>query len=343
MLTLEETVTIEVLHRQGKSIRAIAEELGVSRNTVRKYLREGGPPRYGPRVRRASKLDPFRPYLERRLAVAPGLAASVLHRELRERGYDGCASQVRALVAELRPKPPQDPVVRFETPPGHQLQVDWAVFTHGRVRLHGFLATLGYSRWLYVHFAEDERFETLRECHLGAFEAMGGVPREVLYDNMRTVVVQRNAYGAGKHRFHAGLWDLAGHYGFTPRLCRPYRARTKGKVERAVGYVRRSFFEPFVATLIECGEPLTAVRANAAAAHWLATVANVRVHGTTGEVPQRRFEDVEREALLALPPAYAGTSPREATCPKRPTIVRSREPLQRPLAAYEVFSAGTSP
>ena len=114
-------------------------------------------------------------------------------------------------------------------------------------------------------------------------------------------------------------------------------------VERAVGYVRRSFFEPFVATLIECGEPLTAARANAAAAHWLATVANVRVHGTTGEVPQRRFEDVERDALLPLPPAYVGTSPREATHPRRAAIVRSREPLQRPLAAYEVFSAGTSP
>ena len=343
MLTLEEAVTIEVLSKQGRSLRAIARELGVSRNTVRKYLRDGvQPARYGPRPRRPWKLDAFRDYLAERLAVAPRLPASVLYRELRERGYDGCSSQLRVVVAELRPKPAPEPLVRFETAPGEQLQVEWATFGALGVRLHGFIAMLGWSRWLYVRFAEDERFESFRDGQVAAFEAIGGVPREVLYDNMRTVVAQRNAYGLGKHRFHAGLWALAGHYGFTPRLCRPYRARTKGKVERAVRYVRESFFVPLVATLIQHGEPLTVERANAAVARWTATVANQRLHRTTGAVPQQRLDDTERAALGPLPSAWCAPTVRELQAPA-PLIARSALPLQRPLAAYEAFSAGCAP
>lgn len=127
MLTLEDAVTIEVLRKQGLGVREIARELGVSRNTVRKYLRDGKPPRYGPRRLRPSKLDAFEPYLRERLAVAPKLEASVLCRELRER-YDGCESQVRARIARLKPKPPSEPLVRFETEPGRQMQVDYAEF-----------------------------------------------------------------------------------------------------------------------------------------------------------------------------------------------------------------------
>lgn len=338
MLTLEEAVTIQVLSKQGRGVREMARELGVSRNTVRKYHRDGKPQRYGPRPARPSKLDAFEAYLRERLAVDVRLEASVLCRELRERGYDGCESQVRARVAALKPKAPAEPLVRFETEPGRQMQVDYAEFRFGGLLIYAFVAALGFSRRLFVRFVDTLAFEALRDCQVAAFEAFGGVPHEVLYDNMRTVVLQRNAYGAAKHRFHPGLWTLARDYGFTPRLCRPYRAKTKGKVERAIGYLRRSFFAPYAATLVQQGQTLTLEGVNTAAAHWVATVADVRRHRTTGELPALRFER-ERGALLPLPVLAIAPSVREIQRAATP-IPRVSEPLQRPLAAYDVYSAG---
>lgn len=340
MLTLEDVVTIEVLRKQGRGVREIARELGVSRNTVRKYLRDGKRPQYGPRPERPSKLDAFEPYLRERLAADPRLQASVLCREIRERGYEGCESQVRVRVAGLKPQAPVEPVVRFETEPGRQMQVDYAEFRHGEVTVYAFVATLGFSRRLFVRFVDSLAFESLRDCQVAAFEAFGGVPHEVLYDNMRTVVLQRNAYGAAKHRFHPGLWSLARDYGFTPRLCRPYRAQTKGKVERAISYLRRSCFAPFAATLKQQGQALTLEALNAAADRWVRTVADVRKHRTTGEAPILRFER-ERSALLPLPPVTAAPTVREVQMPPQP-VLRPTVPLQRPLAAYDVYSAGVS-
>ena len=141
----------------------------------------------------------------------------------------------------LRPKEVIEPTVRFETAPGEQMQVDWAVIRRGENRLSVFVATLGWSRATYVEFVTDERVETLIEAHENAFFAFGGVPREVLYDNMRTVVTDRDRYGPGLHRYNRTFLDLAHHCGFLPRLCRPYRAQTKGKVERFIGYLRKSF------------------------------------------------------------------------------------------------------
>lgn len=340
MLTLEEVVTIEVMKKQGHGLREIARELGVSRNTVRKYLRDGKLPQYRPRPPRPSKLDAFEPYLRERLAIDPRLQASVLSRELRERGYGGCESMVRVRVAALKPKGPVEPVVRFETEPGRQMQVDYAEFRHGDATCYAFVATLGFSRRLFVRFVDSLAFESLRDCQIAAFEHFGGVPHEVLYDNMRTVVLQRNAYGVAKHRFHPGLWALARDYGFTPRLCRPYRAQTKGKVERAISYLRRSFFAPFAATLKQHGQALTLEALNAGAERWVRTVADVRQHRTTGEAPLARFER-ERAALLPLPklPPAATVRETERTCEPVP---RPSEPLQRPLAAYDEFSAGVS-
>jgi transposase len=122
-------------------------------------------------------------------------------------------------------------VIRFETEPGEQMQVDWAVIRRGSNRLSVFVATLGWSRAIYVEFVTDERVETLIEAHENAFLAFGGTPREVLYDNMRTVVQERHAYGRGRHRFHPGFLDFARHCGFRPRLCAPYRAQTTDEVE----------------------------------------------------------------------------------------------------------------
>ena len=138
---------------------------------------------------------------------------------------------------------------------------------------------------MYVELTADERFETLRLCHENAFAYFQGAPREVLYDNMRTVVVQRHAYGQDRHRFHPGLWELANAVGFTPRLCRPYRAKTKCKVERFIGYLRHSFYVPLVAQLKQTGLELDIDTASVEVLKWLRDVANAREHRTTGVVP----------------------------------------------------------
>ena len=182
-------------------------------------------------------------------------------------------------------------MVRFETKPGRQMQADWATVGRGADKLSLFIATLGWSRSAYVEFCDDERVETLIGCHETAFLTFAGVPVEVLYDNMKTVVIERNTYGLGVHRFHAGFLDYARHAGFLPRLCQPYRAQTKGKVERFIGYLKRSFWVPFVASMRQAGLKPDKHAANAAVARWLREVANARVHATTNEVPAERLVD----------------------------------------------------
>lgn len=189
MVGSEAALEMRVLHRHGKSIREIAREMGVSRNTVRRYLRDEEAERYKPRLARPTKLDPFKDYLVERLAAAvpERIPGSVLLIELRERGCGGGYTMLKLFLAALRPKEMVEPVIRFETEPGEQMQVDWAVIRRGANRLSVFVATLGWSRAAYVEFVTDERVETLMEAHENAFLAFGGTPREVLYDNMRTV------------------------------------------------------------------------------------------------------------------------------------------------------------
>jgi len=180
------------------------------------------------------------------------------------------------------------------------MQADWCELRRGRYPLSAFVATLGYSRATFVQFVSSERFEVLRECHEEAFVFFGGVPREVLYDNMKTVVMERNAYGEGRHRLHQGLWDTARHFGFMPRLCRPYRAKTKGKVERFNRYLRYSFYIPLQSRLSQAGLRLDVATANAEVMQWLAEVANCRLHGETGQRPDEQLT-IERAALQPLP------------------------------------------
>jgi transposase len=169
------------------------------------------------------------------------------------------------------------------------MQVDWAVIRRGSNRLSVFVATLGWSRAAYVEFVIDERVETLIEAHENAFFAFGGVPREVLYDNMRTVVLERHGYGRGRHRFHPGFLDFARHCGFRLRLCAPYRAQTKGKVERFIRFLRQSFYIPLASRLAQDGLMVDRETANLAVKRWLREVANARIHGTTGEIPAERL------------------------------------------------------
>jgi len=338
MLGQEGYVEIQVKHRQGESIKAISRELGVSRNTVRRYVRADKVPQAKTRSAKPTKLDGYRGYLNARVAAAhpDWLPATVLFDEITRLGYSGCVRSVSGYLAMLKPAAKDDPLVRFETPPGRQMQVDWGAFKLNGRRLSLFVATLGWSRFTFGLFVENEQFETLRECHEQAFEAFGGVPFEALYDNMRTVVQQRDGYGKGLHRFHPGLNDLAHHYTFMPRLCRPYRAKTKGKVERCIGYIRRSFFAPLVSRYRQLDQVLDVTGLNLEFARWLALTANARIHGTTGEVPSERLEQ-EHDALQPLPPTrVAGERCAvQVHCPL--TTHFPVESLQHPLSVYDAL------
>jgi len=342
MLTAEERMELEVLKKHGASIRELARATGRSRNTVRRYLREGEAAAVRrPAPKRAEKLDSFKTYIiDRVKAAAPDrIPAVVLYREIKSRGYDGGETRVKVFVRGLVPASAPEPAVRFETEPGHQMQADWASVGRGADKLKVFIATLGWSRAAYVEFCDDEKIETLIRAHENALLAFGGVPAEILYDNMRTVVIERNAYGRGVHRFHAGFLDYARHAGFLPRLCQPYRAQTKGKVERFIGYLKRSFWVPFVASMRQAGLRPDKHAANAAVARWLREVANARVHATTKEVPTARLI-VEGTKLQPLPKLYAGRSIRSLyamASPRKPIVG-----YQHPLSVYDALYATTT-
>lgn len=234
---------IQEFKRQGLSISQISTLTGFSRPTISKYLKTPGTPRYGPRQPRPSKLDPFKPYLRDRMSAGVWNAV-VLLREIQERGYTGQYSIVKDFLRPARQEAAAVAVRRFETPAGHQAQVDWGDLGHletaqGRQTLYGFVFTLGHSRALFADVATDTRVATLLRLHEAAFTEMGGVPREILYDRMKTVVLGTDE--RGETRWHPLLADFARHWGFTPRACRPYRPQTKGKVESGVGYVRKNF------------------------------------------------------------------------------------------------------
>lgn len=333
MLTQEQTVEIRVLRRQGKGIREIARELGVSRITVRRYLKDPERRHYGPREPRPTKLASHHEYLQSRIEAArpQWIPATVLLREIRERGYTGGISILKDYLAPFRRGEPE-PVVRFETAPGEQMQADFTFVRKGRDPLLAFVATLGYSRASFVRFTLGEDASTLCACLRESMAYFGGVPQHVLFDNPKTVVIERDAYGAGEHRFHRDLLAVAEEYGFRPRLCRPYRAKTKGKVERFNGYLKSSFLVPLAATLRQSGLKLDVLAANAHIGPWLVQVANDRIHGTTGEKPNMRME-LERAALQPLPiivPAVAA-----ASTAIRVGLAVPHESLQHPLSIYD--------
>lgn len=333
MITGEEVMDIRVLHRQGTSIRGIARELQMSRKTVRRYLRDPElAPVYRTRVPRPSKLDPFKGYLKRRIAEAAPrrLPATVYLREIRDLGYDGGISILKTWLREETPTSPAPAIIRFETPPGRQAQADWTAIRRGRHKLSAFVGTLGFSRFAFVWFADNERFETLIGAHERFFDAIDGVPQTILYDNMKTVLIDRNVYGPGQHRFHAGFREFAKHHGFSPRMCAPYRAQTKGKVERFIRYLKESFVWPLESRLRAQGVMLDADSANAHVGQWLRDVANPRIHAETKERPVDRFA---REVAHLLPrgPAWSDIGP------AIPADLRAITVPQHDLAVYETI------
>lgn len=332
MLNQEQAVEIRVMARRGESVRAIAKQLNCSRNTVRRYLRDEAARPYGPREPRVCKLDPHKAYLQQRVEQARPrwIPATVLLREIQQRGYAGGVSQLRAWLAPLKKSEPE-PLVRFETPPGQQMQADFTYVRRGREPLLAFVATLGYSRFTFVKFVAcaGEDVMTLCASLREAFDYFGGVPEHVLFDNTKAVVIQRDAYGEGQHRWNAQLRELAETCGFTPRLCRPYRAKTKGKVERFNAYLKGSFVVPLAATLEAGGLRLDADLANLHVRRWLDEVANARLHATTKAVPAVRL--VEERAVMLAAPAL------EAPVPVRQRVALPIESLQHPLAVYDAL------
>lgn len=297
MLNVEERFMVKDLYNKGVSISEIARQTGYDRKTVRAIVQ--GPLQVAPKARRAKvrKLDPYRRYLEQRIGEGV-LNAQKLYQELLHQGYTGKDRQVRQFIHPFRATRQRQATVRFETEPGEQAQVDWGSFGtiahQGRQRrLYAFLMTLGWSRTLYLEFTVSADLAWWLRCHLHAFHYFGGVPKTMLHDNLKTAVL---AHGAdGVIHWQPRYLDFAHYYGFTPRACQPYRAQTKGKVESSVRYVRGNFWPGLhFADLTEL---------NQQARHWLDTVANVRLHGTTHVLPFTRLP-AEGLQLLQGKPDY---------------------------------------
>ena len=239
----------------------------------------------------------FETYLRERIAAFPELTGSRLLREIKELGYSGGYTALKDFLRTVRPKALQAFERRFETPPGKQAQVDFAyfrtVFTDqpGAERIVWlFSLVLGHSRMMWGRFVAHQDLQTVLRCHIAAFEALGGAPAEILYDRMKTAVLgEVDDQGIAYNR---KLLDLAAHYRFLPKACRPYRAKTKGKVERPFRYVREDFF------LGRSFRNLDDL--NGQFQHWLDTVANPRRHATTGRIVLEHFAE-EKPYLKPLP------------------------------------------
>ncbi len=254
MLEIEEWFMIRELYAQGYSITAISDKTGYDWKTVRKYLNST-------------------------------TTASRLYREILEMGFTGKCTIVRDFVRKVRPEQGVQAVYRYETKPGVQAQVDWSEFGKAEVdskmlKLYCFNMVLGYSRMRYIEFTPSIDVYTLIQCHLNTFRYFGGYTKEILYDNMKQVVLKR-ANVSTKSEWNSKFEDFFKHYGFIPHLCRPYRPETKGKIENNVGYVRRDFF---------IGRSFSSIAdINSQALTWLKRV-NSDVHGTTHEIPLERFK-----------------------------------------------------
>src|SRR5437899_8755646 len=213
---------------------------------------------------------------------------------LRERGFAGSAVQVRRYVRTIRPAARAEAYLRLETLPGEQAQVDWGnfgAFPVGGARriLSCFVLVLSWSRAVYARFALDQTLESFLRGHVEAFTALGGVPRTLLYDNLKSVVLER----VGDHiRFHPRLLELAGHYHFAPQPCAPYRGNEKGKVERMIQYLRHSFFAARRFT--------TLADLNAQLARWITETAHARP--VPGDAAGRRVAEALDEEQPRLPP-----------------------------------------
>jgi transposase len=238
-----EAQILRFYHAEKWTIGTIATQLHVHHSVVRRVLAQAGLPRLGPAARR-SKIDTYLPFILQTLEKFPRLTASRLYAMVRERGYRGRPDHFRHLIACHRPRPKAEAYLRLRSLPGEQGQVDWGHFGHleiGRARrpLMAFVMVLSHSRQIFLRFYLDARMENFLRGHVAAFASWGGVPRVLLYDNLKSAVLERRGDAI---RFHPALLEFAGHYRFEPRPVAVARGNEKGRVERAIRYVRESFF-----------------------------------------------------------------------------------------------------
>jgi transposase len=285
MLQAEEVAAMLRLHELGWGAKRLAKEFRCARNTVRRYLRQGGAVAFRKPVRRTA-FDGLDEWLRERF-FRHGGNADVVRQELASEhgiviGLRSVELRVQRWRRELKAQ--MRATVRFETAPGHQMQIDFGdtrVWIGGeRVRVHLFVATLGYSRRLHIRASLRERQADWFEGTEGAFLRFGGVPAEVLFDNPKALVEHHDA-ATREVRFNGRLHAFARYWGFAPRACAPYRARTKGKDERGVGYVKKN------AIAGRRFESWAALEAHLD--RWTREIADQRVHGTTGVAPSERF------------------------------------------------------
>ena len=317
---------------QGISKAELSRRFGVNRRTIHYWIETGqldrelsaGARGYAPHPPVAHKLDPYKAIIDARLEAFPKLSAKRLFDEVRAAGYAGCYSRMSDYVRAVRPREPVEAPVRFETPAGRQGQVDFGTFTLPWGRRHALVIVLGYSRLLWLRFYPRQTMTVLMEGLEGAFERFGGVPEELLFDQMRAVVLSDDRAAGGGLVLNAEFLRFAAHWGFVPRSCRPYRARTKGKVERPIRYIREGFFYG--------REFANNNDLNEQAVGWLEGTANLRRHATTGERPVDRFERALLQPLAIGP--YRRLGLRQTAEPRPPRLPATVEVERRPLSVY---------
>jgi len=330
---------------QGASKSALARRLGISRDTIHRWIRAGDldrdlgatAVRYGPRPPVPTKLDTYKAIIETRLSAYPQLSSVRLLDEIRAAGYAGGYTQLKEFVRRVRPLPAPEPLIRFETPAGRQGQVDFARFRFPWGVRYALLVVLGYSRLLWCRFYPRQDMRTLVDGLEEAFLFFGGVPQELLFDQMKAVITRDLRLEGGALVRNAEFLRFARHWGFKPRACRPYRAQTKGKVERPVRYVRGNFV--YGRTFLNDADLDRQCRL------WLDRVANVRVHGTTRERPRVRFDrderfllqPIARRSYTSLVLEDASTAP-PSNRPPHPVVTVEK----RSLALYSRLSGGAA-
>jgi transposase len=303
MLSKEDYIVIKALKKRGVYQKDIAIELDMHPKTVSRALKRDDPPE-GQRKKRGSKLDPYKETIDQLLGQGVWNAA-VIFREIEAQGYDGKTTILREYIKPKRALRSGRATVRFETEPGRQLQSDWGeIITElagEETKVHFIVNQLGYSRRFHFWCTDSQDAEHTYEGLIRSLEYLGGVPQEVLVDNQKAAVLEHII--GRKPRFNERFTDLASLYGFVPRACKPYRARTKGKSERMVGYIKQHFFVRYRS--FDNWEHL-----NQQAQQWLQTEADQRVHGTVKEVVAERFAR-ELPELGPLPARRYDTSYRE--------------------------------
>lgn len=293
MLKKEDYAVIKALRKRGVYLKDIATEIGVHPKTVRRALQRDSAPT-PTRFPRPSKLEPYKAKVDQLLAEGVWNGVVIL-REIQALGYTGSRTILRDYIAPKRALRPSRATVRFETEPGRQLQSDWGELTTqiaGQPTKVAFIVNqLGYSRRFHFWCAPSQDAEHTYEGLIRSLEYFGGVPQDVLVDNQKAAVLVHHRETL---QFNERFLDLAAHYDFSPHACRPYRARTKGKDERMVGYIKHHFFVRYRAF-----DSWTHL--NQLAEQWLREEADLRLHGTVHEVVAERF--AREQPLLAPLPA----------------------------------------